>query len=322
MHKMMKLAFVALAVMLSSGAMAAQGYPDRQVRFVVGFSPGGGTDVVTRMIADRLTRAFKQQVFVDNRPGAASNIAAELVATAPADGYTIIMGTISTASNYTLYRHLKYDALKDFAPVTQVLGTPFLMAIHPSLPPRTVKEFIAFAKRHPGELNYGSAGNGSGAHLFAEMFRSLTGVNIVHIPYKGAAPATTALLSGEVMFKFDNIVTTLKLARSGKVRALAVTTTTRSPAAPEIPTMKEAGVPGYDASAWFGVFAPAGTPPEIIERLHAEIAKILKDPKVRQTLLALGGEPVGSTPKEFGAFFRHEVEKWGKLIRAEKLQID
>lgn len=322
MHKMMKLAAGALAVLLWSGAAAAQSYPARQVRFVVGFSPGGGTDVVTRLIADRLTVALKQPVIVDNRPGAASNIAAELVAAAPADGYTIFMGTISTASNHTLYRKLKYDALRDFAPVTQVLSTPFLMAIHPSLPPQNVKEFIAFAKRHPGELNYGSAGNGSGAHLFAEMFRSMTGVNIVHIPYKGAAPATTALLSGDVMFKFDNIVTTLPLTRSGKLRALAVTTTTRSAAAPEIPTMAEAGVPGYEANAWFGVFAPAGTPPAIIERLHAEISKILKEPKVRQTLLAVGGEPVGSTPKEFGDFFRNEVEKWGKVIRAAKIQID
>lgn len=322
MRKMTKLWIGALAAVLLSGAVAAQSYPSRQVRFVVGFPPGGGTDVVTRLIAERLTNAFRQQVIVDNRPGAASNIAAELVATAPADGYTIFMGTISTSSNRTLYRNLKYDALRDFAPVTQVLGTPFLMAIHPSLPPQTLRQFIAFAKARPGELNYASAGNGSGAHLFAEMFRSLTGVNIVHVPYKGAAPMTTALLSGETMFKFDNIVTTLKLARSGKLRALAVTTTTRSTAAPEIPTMAEAGVPGYDANAWFGVFAPAGTPPAIIDRLNTEIAKILRDPKVRQTLLALGGEPVGSTPQEFGEFFKHEIEKWGKLIRAANLQID
>jgi tripartite-type tricarboxylate transporter receptor subunit TctC len=319
---MMKLVGGALAVVLAGGAVAAESYPARQLRFVVGFSAGGGTDVVTRLIADHLTGALKQPVFVDNRPGAASNIAAELVATAPADGYTIFMGTISTSSNRTLYRNLKYDALKDFAPVTQVLSTPFLMAIHPSLPPRNVKAFIAFAKARPGELNYGSAGNGSGSHLFAEMFRGMTGVNVVHIPYKGAAPATTALLSGETMFKFDNIVTTLPLTRSGKLRALAVTTTTRSSAAPEIPTMAEAGVPGYDANAWFGVFAPAGTPPAIIERLHAEIVKILKESKVRQTFSAVGGEPIGSTPKEFGEFFKSEVEKWGKVIRAAKMQID
>jgi len=322
MHKVMTLAVGALAVLLAGGAVAAENYPVRQVRFVVGFSPGGGTDVVTRLIADHLTGALKQQVIVDNRPGAASNIGAELVAIAPADGYTIFMGTISTATNRTLYRKLKYDALKDFAPVTQVLSTPFVMAVHPSLPVHSVKAFIAFAKARPGELNYGSAGSGSGAHLFAEMFRDMTGLNYVHVPYKGAGPMTTALLSGETMFKFDNIVTTLPMARSGKLRALAVTTTTRSSAAPEIPTIAESGVPGYDANAWFGVFAPAGTPPAVIERLHAEIVKILKETKVRQTLLGVGGEPVGSSPKEFGDFFRSEVEKWGKVIRAAKLQID
>jgi len=322
MRNFLRLLAGALAVALFAGAAAAQTYPSRQVRFIVGFSAGGGTDVVARMIADHLTRALGQQVFVDNRPGAASNIAGELVATSPPDGYTIFMGTISTSSNRTLYRKIKYDALKDFAPVTQVLSTPFLLAVHPSLPPNSLKDFIAFAKARPGELNYASAGSGSGAHLFSEMFRMMTGVDIVHIPYKGAAPATTALLAGETMFKFDNIVTTLKLARSGKLRALAVTTTTRSSAAPDIPTMDEAGVPGYDANAWFGVFAPAGTPPAVISRLHAEITKILKEPRVRDTLLALGAEPVGSTPKEFGAFFRNEVEKWGKVIRDAKMQID
>ncbi|MDH5534807.1 MAG: tripartite tricarboxylate transporter substrate binding protein [Betaproteobacteria bacterium] len=322
MQDFTKLVAGTLALVLLSGAAAAQSYPSRQVRFIVGFSPGGGTDVVTRLIADHLTRALGQQVFVDNRPGAASNIAGEIVATSPPDGYTIFMGTISTSSNRTLYRKIKYDALKDFAPVTQVLSTPFLFAVHPSLPPQNLKAFIAFAKARPGELNYASAGSGSGAHLFSEMFRMMTGVDIVHIPYKGAAPATTALLAGETMFKLDNIVTTLKLARSGKLRALAVTTLTRSSAAPEIPTMDEAGVPGYDANAWFGVFAPAGTPPEIIARLNSEIIKILKEPKVRDTLLVLGGEPVGSTPAEFGAFFKNEVDKWGKVIREAKMQID
>ena len=322
MNKSLKLLAGALAAMLFAGYAAAQSYPERPIRFVVGFPPGGGTDVVTRLLANSMTQTMKQQVIVDNRPGAASNIAAELVATSPADGYTIFMGTISTSSNRTLYKNLKYDALKDFAPVSQVVGTPFLFAIHPSLPPQNLKQFIAFAKARPGQLNYASAGNGSGAHLFSEMFRMMTGVNIVHIPYKGAAPATTAVLSGEAMFKLDNIVTTLKLARDGKVRALAVTTLTRSDAAPEIPTMDEAGVPGYDANAWFGVFAPAGTPPAIIAQLNGEITKIIKQPAVKKTLLALGSEPVGSTPEDFRKFYRNEVEKWGKVIREAKIQID
>ena len=322
MGKTMKSLVGMVALAMLSGAALAQNYPARSIRFVIGFSPGGGTDVVTRLIADRMTEAMKQPVLVDNRPGAASNIAAELVAHAPADGYTIFMGTISTATNRTLYRKLKYDALKDFVPITQVLSTPFLLAVHPSLPVDNVRQFIAFAKARPGELNYGSAGSGSGSHLFAEMFRGMTGLNYVHVPYKGAGPATTALLAGEMMFKFDNIVTTLPMARSGKLRALAVTTLTRSSAAPEIPTVAESGVPGYDANAWFGVFAPAGTPPEIIARLNAEIVKILKQPQVRQKLLSVGGDPVGNTPEEFGKFFRSEVDKWGKVIRAANLQID
>jgi tripartite-type tricarboxylate transporter receptor subunit TctC len=322
MRHSFKLVAGALVALFVAGGAAAQTYPERSIRFVVGFPPGGGTDVVTRLLANQMTQSMKQQVIVDNRPGASSNIGAELVATSPADGYTIFMGTISTSSNRTLYKNLKYDALKDFAPVSQVVGTPFLFAIHPSLPPQNLQQFIAFAKARPGQLNYASAGNGSGAHLFSEMFRMMTGVDIVHIPYKGAAPATTALLSGEAMFKLDNIVTTLKLARDGKVRALAVTTMQRSAAAPEIPTMNEAGVPGYDANAWFGVFAPAGTPPAIIARLNREIVSIIKQPKVRKTLMALGSEPVGSTPEEFGQFYRNEVEKWGKVIRAANIQID
>lgn len=322
MDKIIKIMAGGIAALFIAGAAVAQGYPDRPIRFVVGFPPGGGTDVVTRLLANHMTQSMKQQVIVDNRPGAASNIGAELVAKSAPDGYTIFMGTISTSSNRTLYKNLKYDALKDFAPVSQVVGTPFLFAIHPSLPPQNLKQFIAFAKARPGQLNYASAGNGSGAHLFSEMFRMMTKVDIVHIPYKGASPATTALLSGEAMFKLDNIVTTLKLARDGKVRALAVTTLKRSPAAPEIPTMAEAGVPGYDANAWFGVFAPAGTNPAIIARLNKEIVGIINRPDIEKTLEALGSVPVGSTPEEFGQFYRNEVDKWGKVIRAAKIQID
>ena len=322
MDKIIKIMAGGIAALFIAGAAVAQGYPDRPIRFVVGFPPGGGTDVVTRLLANHMTQSMKQQVIVDNRPGAASNIGAELVGKRPPDGYTIFMGTISTSSNRTLYKNLKYDALKDFAPVSQVVGTPFLFAIHPSLPPQNLKQFIAFAKARPGQLNYASAGNGSGAHLFSEMFRMMTKVDIVHIPYKGASPATTALLSGEAMFKLDNIVTTLKLARDGKVRALAVTTLKRSPAAPEIPTMAEAGVPGYDANAWFGVFAPAGTNPAIIARLNKEIVGIINRPDIEKTLEALGSVPVGSTPEEFGQFYRNEVDKWGKVIRAAKIQID
>jgi tripartite-type tricarboxylate transporter receptor subunit TctC len=311
-----------IALSIAAGAAAAQTYPAKPVRLVVGFPPGGATDVVARLLAEKLSVSLGQQFVVDNRAGAASNIAADYVANAPRDGYTILMGTISLAINPTLYKKLPYDAVRDFAPVSQVTSAPFLLVVHPSLPARNVREFIALAKKMPGQLNYASAGNGSGAHLFAAMFGSMAGIKIAHVPYKGAAPATTAVLSGEAQFMFDNIVTTLPLARAGKFRALAVTTAKRAAAAPELPTVAEAGVPGYDANSWFGVFAPTGTPQPVLDRLHAEIVKTLKQPDVRERLAGLGCEPAGTTPAEFGAFYKSEVAKWGKVVRETGVQID
>jgi tripartite-type tricarboxylate transporter receptor subunit TctC len=304
------------------GGAHAQGYPSKPVRFVVGFPAGGATDVVARTISQKLGESLGQPVLVDNRGGAASNIGAELVATSPKDGHTIFMGTVSTSINPSLYKKLAYDPLRDFTPVSRVSSTPFLFVVHPSLPARSVKEFIALAKSKPGELNYGSAGSGSGGHLFVEMFGSMAHVKLTQVPYKGAAPATTATLSGETLFMFDNIVTTLPLAKAGKLRALAVTTATRSAAAPDMLTIAEAGLPGYDANAWFGVFAPAGTPQPVINRLNTEIVRIVKLPEMRERFLALGAEPVGSTAQEFGAFFRNEVEKWAKVVKTSGAQVD
>jgi len=312
---------VTLCMLLSSLAWA-QSYPTKQVRFVVGFPAGGATDVVARAISQNLSEALGQPVVVDNRAGAASNIAAEIVATAPKDGHTIFMGTVSTAINPSLYKKLAYDAVKDFAAITQVTDTPFMFVVHPSLPAKSVKEFIAIAKSRPGQLNYGSAGNGSGGHLFTAMFGSMAGVSLVHVPYRGASFATTSVLAGETIFMFDNIVTTLPLARSGKLRALAVTTQKRPRTAPDIPTIAESGVPGYDANAWFGVFAPAGTPVTVINRLHSEIARIVNLPDIRDRFLALGAEPVGSTPEQFSAFYRKEVAKWAKVVKDSGAQID
>jgi tripartite-type tricarboxylate transporter receptor subunit TctC len=307
---------------LCFGVAHAQTYPTKPVRIVIGFPPAGATDVVARTVGEKLGAPLGQSVIVDNRPGAASNIAAELVATAPKDGHTVFLGTVSTSINPSLYRKLAYDPLRDFAPVTQVTGTPFVFVVHPSLPPRSVKEFVAFARTRPGELNYGSAGAGSGAHLFVEMFAAMSGVKLQHVPYKGAAPATTAILGGEIVFMFENIVTILPLARSGKLRALGVTTAARSSAAPDIPTLTEDGVPGYDANAWFGFFVPAGTPQPTINRLNAEIVKIVKLPETRERFITLGAEPVGSTPAEFGAFFRNEVEKWAKVVKSSGARVD
>jgi tripartite-type tricarboxylate transporter receptor subunit TctC len=313
---------LALSAVGFDPAAHAQNYPTKPVRFVVGFPPGGATDVVARTISQKLSEALGQPVVVDNRAGAASNIAGEHVAQSPKDGHVIFLGTVSTSINPSLYSKLRYDPLRDFTAVSQVTGTPFLVVTHPSLPVRNLKEFIALAKGKPGELLYGSAGSGSGGHLFVEMFGSMAKVKVGHVPYKGAAPATTAILSGETIFMFDNIVTTLPLSKAGRLRALAVTTAKRSSAAPDIPTVAEAGVPGYDANAWFGVFVPAGTPQAVVNRLSAEIAKIVKLPEVRERFLALGAEPVGSTPGEFAAFFRNEVEKWGRVVKTSGARVD
>lgn len=320
--KAISLTAIAGAAMLMCTATMAQNYPTKQVRFIVGFPPGGATDVVARAISQNLSEALGQPVVVDNRAGAASNIAAEIVATAPKDGHTIFMGTVSTAINPSLYKKLAYNALKDFAAVTQVTDTPFMFVAHPSLPVKNVKEFIALAKAKPGQLNYGSAGNGSGGHLFTALFGSMAGIKLLHVPYRGASFATTSVLAGETIFMFDNIVTTLPLARAGKLRALAVTTLKRSRVAEDIPTLSEAGVPGYNANAWFGVFAPAGTPDAVIARLQSEISKILRVPEIRERFLALGAEPVGSTPGEFAAFYRNEVAKWAKVVKESGAQID
>ena len=320
----MKSTTIALALLTVCAAPSAhaQTYPSKPVRIVVGFPAGGATDVVARTISQKLSETLGQTVIVDNRAGAASNIGAEHVATAPKDGHTLFMGTVSTSINPSLYKKLPYDPLRDFAPVTHVTSTPFMFVVHPSLPARSVKEFIALARTRPGELNYGSAGSGSGGHLFVEMFASMARVKLQHVPYKGAAPATTATLSGETIFMFDNIVTTLPLARANRLRALGVTTATRSAAAPEMPTIAESGVPGYDANAWFGLFAPAGTPPAVISRLNAEIVKILKLPETRDRFLSLGAEPVGSTSEQFGAFFRNEVAKWSKVVKESSARVE
>lgn len=322
MNRSAKLACVLIGLVLSAPAAIAQSYPTKQIRFIVGFPAGGATDVVARAIGQALAEVLGQPVVVDNRAGAASNIAAEIAATSPKDGHTIFMGTVSFSVNPSLYKKLAYNALKDFTAVTQLTDTPFMFVTHPSLPVKNVKEFIAFAKARPGQLNYGSAGSGSGSHLFTAMFASMAGVNLVHVPYRGAAFSTTALLSGETIFMFENIVTILPLVRAGRLRPHAVTTSRRSRAAEDIPTLAESGVPGYDANAWFGVFAPVGTPAAVINRLHAEIVKILKLPEIRDRFLALGAEPAGTTPEQFAAFFRNEVAKWAKVVKESGAQVD
>ena len=318
----------AVLVLTTSTAVAvtqtvgAQSYPAKPVRIIVGFTPGGATDIVARTIAQQIGPSLGQSVLVDNRPGAASNIGADLVAKSPADGYTLFMGSISTANNVTLYAKLPYDARKDFAGVIHITNTPFMLCTHPSIPVKTVKELVTFAKARPGQMQYASAGAGSGAHLFMEYFRSATGVDAQHIPYKGAVPAMTDVISGQVAFLFDNIVSMVPLHKAGKLRCLAVSSKRRAVIAADIPTVHESGVTDFEADAWFGFFAPAGTPATAIDRINSETNRALKLPAVRERLEGLGCEPMGGSPAAFSTFFRNEVEKWGKVIRSAGIKLD
>lgn len=315
----------AFALLLCVQAFAyAQPYPSKPIRLVVGFPAGGASDVAARALGQKMSERFGRPIVVDNKPGAASNIAAEQVAKAAPDGYTILFGTISLAINPGLYPKLSYDPLKDLTAVAQVSSAPFLLVVNPKSPIVSVKDLLALARSKSAEarLDYATAGNGSGSHLFMELFTSLAGIQLSHIPYRGAAPAMNDVLGGQVMLTFDNIITTLPLVKAGRLRALAVSTAQRSSVAPDIPTLAESGVAGYDATSWFGLFVPAGTPQEIINRLSAETAEALRDPKVRDTLMNVGAEPVGTGPQAFGAFFRSEVERWSKVVRDAKVQVD
>lgn len=311
----MKRLIAGLAVCAASGALA-QSYPAKPLRFVVPFAAGGGSDLVARTVAAKLTEALGQPVVVDNRAGAAGSIGADIAAKSPPDGHTLLLGSNGPlAINPSLYAKLPYDASRDFAPVSLVTIMPFVLVVHPALPVRTVKELIALAKSKPGQLNYGSPGNGSTTHLANELLKSMTGTSITHVPYKGVAPAATDLISGQVQMMSGDLSTLLPHVRSGRMRALAVTAARRSSLLPNVPTVAEAGVPGYEASGWFGVLVPAGTPQPIVTRLNSAIVKGLESSDSRERLAALGGEVAGDTPEHFAAHIRTEAAKWSKLIR-------
>ncbi len=318
---------LALAAAIAPFAAAAQGapaaYPTRPAKIVVPFPPGGPLDVTSRALAQKLTEAWGQSVVVDNRPGAGGNIGADLVAKAAPDGYTVLMGALSThAVNPSLYARMPYDAVRDFAPITLVAVTPNVLVVNPSLPVHSVKELIAYAKAHPSALSFGSGSNGSAGHLAGELFKVDTGVDIVHVPYKGAAPAMQALLAGDTQLMFDNLASAMTQVKAGKLRALAVTTAQRSKLAPELPTMAEAGVPGFDISTWFGLFAPAGTPPDIVAKWNAEVVGILNSSDMRERLEAQGAEPAPSTPAQFAAFIATEVPKYARIVKASGAKVD
>jgi tripartite-type tricarboxylate transporter receptor subunit TctC len=283
---------------------------------IVAFPPGGGTDILGRMLAQRLGETLGQNVVVENRGGAGGNVGTEAAARAAPDGYTILMGNVApNAINVSLYRNLPFDPVADFAPVSLVAATPNVLVVHPSTAARTVKELIALARARPGTLNFASAGNGSSSHLAGELFRVLAGAEIVHVPYKGAGPAMLDVLSGQVQLYFATLPAALPHVKSGKLAAVAVTSARRSPALADLPTVAESGIPGYEASTWYGVLAPARTPARAIERLHGDIVKILAQPEFRERLEAQGFDLVGSSPEEFRAAIRSEIVKWGKVVR-------
>ena len=313
------LAFVVVAVW--PALAPAQSFPQKAIRFVVPFPPGGATDGLARILGEKMAEAWAQPVVIDNRPGAGGNIAAEIVAKAPPDGHTIIIVGLSHAANLSLYSKLAYDPVKDFAPVTQAVSIDTFLVVHPSVPVKSVKELIALARARPGTLNYASGGNGSSPHMAMELFRSLTRIDIVHVPYKGTQ-SVIGLLGGETALLFENLISVGAHVKSGKMRALAVGGTKRSSAMPEIPTVAQAGVPGYDMVLWFGVLAPAGTPKPVVAALHREIAGILKLPDVKTRLATQGAEPVANTPEQFDAFIKAEIVKWGKVVKEAGLKVD
>ena len=314
----------ALSLVLGSApAAVAQPFPSRTVHIVVPFPPGGPLDATGRLIAQKLSEMWGQSVVVDNKPGAGGNIGADFVAKSAPDGYTVVMGALSThAVNPSLYPQMPYNAVKDFAPITLVAVTPNVLVVNPTLAVTSAKEFIAFAKANPGKLNFGSGSNGSAGHLAGELFNVETGAKMVHVPYKGGAPATQALLAGDTMLMFDNLANAMPQVKAGKLRALAVTTATRSSLAPDLPTMAEAGLPGFDIATWFGLLAPAGTPRDIIAKWNADVTKILASPEMRERLVAQGAEPSPTTPEQFGQMIEVELAKYARIVKASGAKVD
>ena len=320
------MAVSALSILIACAGASlvhAQGYPAKPIRFVVGFTAGGASDITARIVGQKLTEHFGQPVVIDNRAGASGTIAGGIVAKAPPDGYTLLAGATSIlAINPGLYAKLDYDPLRDFAPVSQTVSMPQLLVVHPSVKATTLKELLALARSKPGELNYSSSGTGSSSHLAMELFKYMTGVNVVHVPFKGSGQAMPSLLAGQVQLVFDPIPTSLPHVKSGRLRAIAISTAARSPAIADLPTVAEAGVPGYESSLWYGVLLPAHTPPAIIARLNETINAILREADVNERFTALGAEPLGGSPADFGRYIRTEVIKWGKVIKTVGIRAD
>lgn len=309
-------ALASVAAAAGPAAVAADAFPSKPIRFVVPAAAGGPTEIVTRLLAERMTQSMGVSVIVEAKPGAGGNIGADAVAKAAPDGYTILMGTIGTnAINQTLYKSMPFQPQKDFVAVTQVVSYPLVVVVNPNLPIRSVADLIAYAKANPGKLNRASGGSGTSMHMSGELFNEMAGVKMQHIPYKGSLPALTDVIGGQADVAFDSLVIAQPLIKSGKLRAIAVTGPERSPAAPDLPTVAET-LPGYAMTSWIGVFAPAGTPRPVVNRLQQEIAKALADPRVREQLKSQAAEPVASTPDEFARFTAEETKKWAPVVKA------
>ena len=322
--KILRMAFCAALVVASHAALAqgAAGFPSKPIRLVLPYPPGGGTDTIARPLSQRLSESFKQQVVVDNRGGASGNIGMELVAKSPPDGHTIVFAlTAQLAVNPALYRKIPYDPVRDFEPITLLASGPYVLVVHPSLPVKSVKELIALARARPNQITYASSGNGSGGHLANELLDSMSGVRMLHVPYKGGGPALVDLLAGNVQVLFSTYLSSKPHIETGRVRALAVSTAKRLSGV-DLPTVAEAGVPGYDAGVWYAFLAPAGTPREIIGRLNAEIVRAAAHPDMKALLARAAIEPIGSTPEELAKFMKSEIAKWAKVVKDANVQVD
>jgi tripartite-type tricarboxylate transporter receptor subunit TctC len=312
-----------VAFALAAQFASAQAWPAKPIKWIVPFAPGGTTDILARTIGEKLSVALGQPVIVENKPGAGGGLGADFVAKAAPDGYTILGGTISTnAINASLYKDLPYDPVKDFVPITLIARVPNMLVVNNDVPAKTVAELIALMKKNPGKYTFASSGNGTSQHLSGELFKSMAGVDMQHVPYKGSPPALQDVMGGSVTMTFDNITTAWPLAKGGKLRALGVTTAKRSPAAPDVPTIAETGVVGYEIGSWQGVFAPANTPAAIVKRLNTEIVKIINTPEVQEKLLLLGAEPVANSSEEFTVFVKAEVVKWGDVVKKSGARVD
>jgi tripartite-type tricarboxylate transporter receptor subunit TctC len=323
MQRSIRRAALALATLACTTIAFAQSYPTKTIKFLVPFPPAGSTDISARAVAGKLGERLGQPVVIENRPGAGGNIGTDVVAKAAPDGYTLIVGTVGThAINASLYSKMPYDHIKDFAPVILLSSTPNVLVVHPSLPVNSVKDVINLAKSKPGELTFASSGSGTSIHLSGELFKSMAGLQMIHIPYKGSGPMQIDLISGQVNMSFDNLSAAMTQIKAGRLKALAVTGTSRSPMLPDLPTVAESGLPGYEATSWNGIFAPAGTPKEIIDKLNRELNAILQSPDTRKFFAEQGGEAGGGTPEQLGAFVRSETVKWAKVVKESGAKVD